>query len=124
MKRIGALVAILALAAMFAAGCEEEVESVAGTGIEIGFTDCITVGVWVWIDGEYKGFMSTDDPEFFETTSGSHEIYCRSNAILTDNLQFYCWSQSISVSDNNVSLLALNCVGAGCTDTTGTLAVE
>ena len=124
MKRIGALAAILALAGLFAAGCEEEVTSVASTGIEIGFTNCITVGIWVWIDDEYQGFMSTDNTEYFETSTGSHEVYCRSNAILTDNRQYYCWTQSISVSEDNVSLLALDCYGAGCTDTTAALAGE
>lgn len=124
MKRVGALVAILALGALFAAGCEEDVVTVASTGVEIGFTNCITVGVWVWIDDEYQGFISTDNAEYFETSSGSHQIYCRSNAILTDNRQFYCWSRSVTVSENNVSLLALDCVGAGCTDTTAALVGE
>jgi hypothetical protein len=124
MKRIGALAAFLALAALFAAGCEEEVTEVTNTGVEIGFSNCITVGIWVWIDDEYKGFMSTDNPEFFETTSGSHEIYCRSNAVETSTRAYYCWTNSVSVSENNVSALALDCVGAICEDTTGTYASE
>ena len=124
MKRIGALAAILAISALFAVGCEEEVDSVASTGIEIGFANCITVGIWVWIDGEYQGFMSTDNAEYFETSSGSHEIYCRSNAIETSTRQYYCWTQSSNFSDNNVSSLALDCEGASCTDTTAALAGE
>jgi hypothetical protein len=104
------------LALPFQVGCEEEVTGANQTGIEIGFTNCVTVGIWVWIDEEYQGFMSSDSPELFPVSSGSHSLYCRSNAVLAETQEYVCWTVDFSVSENETTQLVLDCDDAFCSD--------
>jgi len=114
MRRIGALAIVIMLTSMFAAGCEEDSNEVQQTGIELRFSDCLTFGVWVFVDGEYQGMVSSEEPKFFPLGAGSYELYARSNAKLGD--VYFCWTRQISVSDGNISTISLSCEGAECSD--------
>jgi hypothetical protein len=112
MKRIGAAAVLLGLFLLILSGCEEETTGVEEKGLEIAFTNCLSFGVYVWVDGLFQGYTSTDEPKLFEIPSGSHTLYARSNAIKEGS--YYCWSTNVSVSDSGISTVTLDCTGAEC----------
>jgi hypothetical protein len=114
MRRGGTLVCLLFLTAMPFVGCEEEAAGVAETGIEIRCANCFTFEVTVEVDGEYIGYMSSDEPRFFEVPGGSHRIYAQSTAISHSTNTYWCWSEDVSVSDGNVTRITLDCIDAVC----------
>ncbi len=114
MRRIGALVMILMLTSIIAAGCEDDSNDTQMTGLELRFSDCLTFGIWVFIDGEYQGMASSEEPKVFSLGAGTYEFYARSNAKLGDT--YFCWNESVSVSDGNITILRLSCDGAECSD--------
>ena len=114
MRQLGAVILILALMPVLLAGCSENSQEVAPTGIRLTFTDCLTFGVWVFIEGEYQGMASSEEPSFFELAPGTYELYMRSNANYGDI--YVCWTRQVTVSEGSTTSLTLSCDGAECTD--------
>jgi hypothetical protein len=114
MRQLGAIMCILALMPVLLAGCSDDTQEVSPTGIKIGFTDCLTVGIWVFVNGDYIGMASSEEPTFFELAPGTYELYMRTNAYLGDI--FGCWNDQVSVSEGNTSTLFYSCDGAECQD--------
>lgn len=118
MKRIGVISIILIL--LFIISCGEEEEGPKRTGVEIRFQNCLTFGVWVFIDGSFKGTYSSDEPFIIDLPAGSHELEARSNYVITGEDIYFCWQQSFSVSDGKITRIVLDCDGHTCQDTTST----
>ncbi len=117
MKRIGAIAVILALTWMISSGCKDDTEKVCQTGLQLSFSGCLTFGVWVWVDDEYQGIASSEEPYFFELKDGSHDLYVRSNAKLSENSKYFCWSDEFTVKDGSITYVVLNCcASAECED--------
>ncbi|MCK4548803.1 MAG: hypothetical protein KAU49_01495 [Candidatus Krumholzibacteria bacterium] len=114
MRQLGAIILILALMPVLLAGCSDDSQEVAPTGISLNFTDCLTFGIWVFIEGEYQGMASSEEPSFFALAPGSYELYMRSNAMYGDI--YVCWTDQITVSDGNTTGLTYSCDGAECQD--------
>jgi hypothetical protein len=114
MRQLGAAIFILALMSLLLAGCSDDTEEVTPTGIRVEFTECLTFGVWVFVEGEYQGMISSEEPGFVELAPGTYELYMRSNAKLGDT--YYCWTDQISVTENTTTGLSYSCDGAECTD--------
>jgi len=117
MKRIGAMAVIAALALMIFHGCKEDTKGVTETGLQLSFVNCLTFEAWVWVDSEYQGIASSEEPHFFELGEGSHALYVRSNAKSAENLKYVCWKKNFSISDGSITYMTLNCDGAECEDT-------
>jgi hypothetical protein len=98
-------------------GCEEETTGVQQTGVRVGFSDCLSFVIWVFIDGEYQGIASTEEPKIFEVPAGEHDLYARSNMVLRETNEFFCWDTTVSVSDGSVTYIDLNCTEHTCSDT-------
>ncbi len=118
MKRIGALALILAIA-LTVSGCEEETQGVDETGINLGFTNCLTFAIWLWIDDEYEGTFTSEETQFVEVAAGSHTLYARSNAFLDQENKYFCWSTSFSVSEGQLTYVTLDCTNAWCPEDGG-----
>ncbi len=114
MRQLGAVIFILALMPVLLAGCSDDTEEVTPTGIELNFTECLTFGVWVFVEGEYQGMASSEEPAFFALAPGTYELYLRGNAKLGDI--YFCWTDEISISDGNTTVLSYSCDGAECQD--------
>ena len=114
MKQLGAVVLILALIPGLLAGCSDDTQEVNPTGFRLTFTDCLSFGVWVFVEGEYQGMASSDEPAFFELGPGTYELYLRSNASLGEI--YACWTAQISISEGNTTSLTYSCDGAACQD--------
>ena len=114
MRQLGAVILILALMPVLLAGCSDDTQEVTPTGIKLTFTDCLTFGVWVFIEGEYQGLASSEEPTFFALAPGTYELYMRSNANYGDI--YVCWTDQITVSDGVTSNLYYSCDGAECQD--------
>ena len=114
MRQLGAVIVILALMPVLLVGCSDDTQEVTPTGIQLIFTDCLTFGVWVFVEGEYQGMASSEEPAFFALAPGTYELYMRSNA----NLEgiYVCWTDQISVSEGNTTVLTYSCDGAECED--------
>lgn len=114
MRQLGAVLLILALMPVLLAGCSEDSQDVAPTGIRLEFTECLTFGVWVFVEGEYQGMSSSEEQSFFELAPGTYELYLRGNALLGDT--YFCWTDQITVSDGVTTSLFYSCDGAECQD--------
>lgn len=115
MARVGAFAAITLLIALMI-GCAEKTSSTEQTGLELVFDNCITFAAWVWIDGEYVGTFTSEQPSVIELAAGGHSIFARSNMVVGDSS--YCWTRSFSVSDGQTTEVVLDCVGARCQSAT------
>jgi hypothetical protein len=119
MRRVGALFALAILAALFLAGCEEETVGVVETGIEVHCVNCFAFKVDVFIDGEVIGSLSTEEPRFFEVSSGPHSLYAAGNAINHSTNEGWCWTLDFSVSDGSITRIILECSeDSQCSDST------
>ncbi len=114
MRQLGIVIFILALMPVLLAGCSDDTQKVTPTGIELKFTECLTFGVWVFVDDEFQGMASSEEPAFFALAPGTYELYLRGNAYLDDT--YFCWTDEISVSDGNTTVLYYSCDGAECQD--------
>ena len=114
MRPLGAVIVILALMLVLFVGCSDDTQEVTLTGIQLNFTDCLTFGVWVFVEDEYQGMASSEEPAFFELAPGSYELYMRSNANLGEI--YACWTDQITVSEGNTTVLTYSCDGAACQD--------
>ncbi len=132
MKRIGISMALFTLALIFLLGCEEDTTGVDETGFQVRFAvlelreierivegsvevDTIaleqpplTFAVWVFVDDEYQGRASTDEPKFFGIPSGTYDMYIRSNMRKITEDTFYSWRRNITVNDGNVTFLTFH----------------
>ncbi len=114
MRQLGAVICILALMPVLLAGCSDDTQEVTPTGIRLTFTECLTFGVWVFLDGDYQGMVASEEPAFIAVAPGEYELYMRSNANYGDI--YVCWTDEISVSDGNTTVLSYSCDGAECQD--------
>jgi hypothetical protein len=114
MKRIGLvfLMTVLALFALF--GCKEKGTEAKVTGIELRFRGCLTFEAWVWIDDEYQGSYTSEQPSTIELPSGAHTLYARSNMFVSGDTMF-CWTTDFSVVQDKVVQVYLDCPGNKCT---------
>ncbi len=115
MARIGAFAALTILIALLI-GCSEKTSSTEQTGLELNFAHCLTFSAWVWIDGEYVGAFTSEQPSIIEMGSGGHTLFARSNMVVADTS--YCWTTSFNVSDGQTTEVILDCVGARCESAT------
>lgn len=118
MKRIGMLLITLLFILSIIYGCEDDSQGVGETGVTVSFQDCLSFVIWVFVDGEYQGIASSEEPKFFAIPSGGHTLYARSNAIIRETNEYFCWTREFSVADGNITTLGLNCTGAECSDST------
>ena len=117
MRQFGATILILALMSVLLAGCSDDTQEVMPTGIRLTFTDCLTFGIWVFVDDDYQGLASSEEPAFFALAPGNYELYMRSNAYVGEVEKVYaCWTEQISVTDGNTTSLTFSCDGAECED--------
>ncbi len=132
MRRIGIAAMILTIAAMVCIGCEEETTGVDQTGFEVRFAalelreierivegsiviDTITLeqptltfAVWIFVDEEYQGRSSTDEPRFFSFPSGTYDIYVRSNMRKVTEDTFYSWTRGFTVNESYTTFLTFH----------------
>ena len=114
MRQLGAVVLILALMPVLLAGCSDDSQEVTPTGFKLIFTECLTFGVWVFIESEFQGTASSEEPHFFELAPGTYELTMRSNAHY-GNI-YFCWTAQITVTDGATTNLTYSCDGAECED--------
>jgi hypothetical protein len=114
MRQLGAVLFILILLPVWLSGCSDDTQEVVPTGIKLYFTDCLTFGVWVFVEGEYQGMCSSEEQCFFPLAPGTYELYMRSNASYGEI--FVCWTDQITVTENNTTSLTYSCDGAECED--------
>lgn len=129
MRRIGAIIVVAALAIGFFIGCEEEIEGLDPTGFQLRFAalnlrevirniggtvridtvaveqECLTFAVWVFVDDEYQGRASTDEPKFFSLGPGTYDLYLRSNMRKATEDAFYSWVRRFSVHDGTTTFM-------------------
>ncbi len=114
MRQLGAVILILALMPVLLAGCSDDTQEVTPTGIKVTFRDCLTFGVWVFVEDEYQGIASSEESAFFPLAPGTYNLYMRSNAMYGDI--YVCWTDQISVSEGSTTSLTYSCDGAECQD--------
>jgi len=114
MRQLGAVILILALMPVLLAGCLDDSQEVTPTGIRLTFTECLTFGVWVFIEGEYQGMISSEEIGFIPLAPGSYELYMASNAKIGNT--YFCWTEQITVADGSTTNLTYSCDGAECED--------
>ncbi|MBU8922257.1 MAG: hypothetical protein KOO63_10610 [Bacteroidales bacterium] len=111
MKRISGVALVLAIIlALTITGCEDDSQSAEATGFDLVIEDCLSFGVYVYIDGEFQDFASTDEPHFFPLPSGTYEIWAYGNAKDNNTNQYICWRDyQVTVNDGSVTRLTLYC---------------
>ncbi len=114
MRQLGAAILILALMPVLLTGCSDDTQEVTPTGIKLNFEQCLSFGVWVFVEGEYQGMASSEEPTFFDLAPGSYTLYMRSNALIGDT--YFCWTDEVSVSENATTELTYSCDGHECSD--------
>jgi hypothetical protein len=109
MNRVGILLVLVSLTLLLFSGCDEETTSVERTGIEVRCSGCLPFGVYVFVNDEPIGEISSEEPGFFELPGGSYDLYAYSNAESSTTNQYFCWHQTLTVSDGNVTGVVLVC---------------
>ncbi|MBN2184131.1 MAG: hypothetical protein JW746_02270 [Candidatus Krumholzibacteriota bacterium] len=111
--RIGVLLLISSLLLLFfVSGCKET-QSAEETGFKLVADNCISIGIKVFIDGEYECTVSADQPYFFPLSAGTYDLFARSNATLSiSEPDPLCWTRQVSVSDGNITEVLLDCADA------------
>ncbi len=115
MRRVGiaSLLLLLALFAFF--GCKETGSEAQTTGVEIRWDSCFTFAAWIWVDDNYQGTFTDEQPALLDIPAGSHDLYVRSNMFVDQSSDtVFCWRQTFSVEQNEVTQLRLNCHGHRC----------
>ncbi len=111
MKRIGFLLLMLSCTLLLVPGCDEETTEVQQTGIEVRCAGCLPFGVYIFVNDEPIGEVSSEEPGFFELPAGTYSLYAYSNAESSTTNQYYCWTlESVTVSDGSVTGVVLPCV--------------
>lgn len=131
MRRIGSATLILTIAVMMFIGCGEDTSGVDQTGFQVRFVSielreierfdqetksividtvaleqpALTFAVWVFVDDEYQGRASTDEPKFFPFPSGTYDMYIRSNMRKVTQDTFFSWARQFTVDDNYTTFL-------------------
>lgn len=111
MRRIGPFF-LLAVILAGLLGCSEKSSSVVQTGLNLKFANCLTCGVYLWIDGEYVTTCSSEQSNFVEVSPGNHSLFAKGNIVVADSS--YCWSRNFIVSEGQVTEITLDCIGARC----------
>jgi hypothetical protein len=114
MRQLGAVLFILALMSVLLAGCSDDSQEVTPTGIRLTYTECLSFGVWVFVEGEYQGMASSEEPTFFALAPGTYELYMASNARIGDT--YFCWTDQVTITDGNTTSLTYSCDGHECQD--------
>jgi hypothetical protein len=114
MKRIGVAAALLILMTAILASCEETGTETQATGVWVRFQNCVTFPASIYVNDEYWGVASSEEPVLVEVGAGSYTIYAHSTAILVDEDKYFCWTNDVSVSDGQTTDLWLDCNGHLC----------
>lgn len=114
MKRIGAMVIMLMFVSSAFMSCKDKSTEAQQTGVWLRFSNCVTFPASVYVNDEYWGRVSSEEPALIELPAGQHTLYVRSNAILVDDDKYFCWTESVAVSDGSTTDLFLDCSGALC----------
>jgi len=116
MRRVGVASVVMVLALFVLFGCGKETGSEAKvTGIELRFDSCLTFSAWVWIDDNYEGTFTDEQPTVLEIPAGEHVLYARSNMFVNQTSDtVFCWTENFNVSQDEVTLVRLNCHGHRC----------
>jgi len=111
MNRVGILLILVSLTLLLFSGCKEEPTAVNRTGIEVRCSGCLPFGVYVFVDDEPIGEISSEESKFFELPGGTYSFYAYSNAESSTTNQYYCWTlDAVTVSEGNVTDVLLPCV--------------
>ena len=116
MRQLGAVLSIFViLMPLLLAGCSDDTQEVTVTGLRLEFTECLSFGVWIFVEGEYQGMASTEEVYPLELPSGTYEIYLRGNAMLGET--YFCWGpETVTVTDGEMTTRRYSCDGAECQD--------
>ena len=114
MRQLGAVLLILALMPVLLTGCSDDSQEVTPTGIRLDFTECLTFGVWVFVEGEYQGMLSSEESGFFPLAAGTYELYMASNAKIGNT--YFCWTDQVTVTEGSTTDRTYSCDGAECED--------
>jgi hypothetical protein len=116
MKRISGVALVIAIIlALTITGCEDDSQSTEATGFNLVIENCHSFGVYVYIDGEFQDFASTDEPHFFPLPAGTYDFWAYGNASVGN--QYACWTDEVIVSDSGAIRLTLFCAEENiCTD--------
>jgi hypothetical protein len=114
MKRVSALLLMSLVLVSFSTGCKDDSANATPTGFEMQFADCLVFGVHIFINDTYQGTCSSEEPKFYPLGAGTYTLFARSNANLGET--YFCWTQDITVSDGNTTVVTLSCDGAECSE--------
>jgi hypothetical protein len=111
MARIGAFGFVM-LALLLVLGCGGKPASVQETGLDLSFPHCYSFEAWVWIDDNYIGSFTSEQPSRIDLAPGSHTLYAKSNIVVADS--FFCWTTSFNITQDEITFVSLDCYGHGC----------
>ncbi len=122
MRRIGVLTLILMMGLIFIYSCGEKAEEAKQTGVQIRFRDCLIFAVYLWIDDNYVGTFSSEEPFFLDMNPGNHTLRAKSNYVITGEEvdEYFCWDTTFTVYDGKTTFFVLECEGHTCADTSST----
>jgi hypothetical protein len=111
MVRIGAFVLIILVLGMWL-GCGGKPASVQQTGLNLTFPHCGTFEASLWIDNDYVGSFTSEQPSLIDVKPGGHTLYAKSNMVQGDS--FFCWTTSFNITSQKITFVRLDCTGHGC----------
>lgn len=115
MRRVGVASVLMLLALFVLFGCKQTGTAAKVTGIELHFDSCLTFSAWVWIDDNYEGTFTDEQPTVIEIPAGAHVLYARSNIYVDQSSDtIFCWTQNVNVEKDEVQPVRLNCHGHRC----------
>jgi len=120
MKRIGIASMMIMLALVMVYGCKQQSTEAQVTGIELQFSGCLTFEAWLWVDGEFQGSYTSEQPSTIPVAAGARSLYIRSNMFVTGDTM-YCWDEQVTVEDGKVTAVTLPCAGHKCVSQGGGL---
>lgn len=111
MVRVGAF-AMIIMVLMLWLGCGGKPATVQETGLNLTFDDCGTFEAWLWVDNDYVGSFTSEQPSIIDVSPGGHTLYAKSNMVQGDS--FFCWTTDFSITNQKITFVKLDCAGHGC----------
>ncbi|MCU0638446.1 MAG: DUF4493 domain-containing protein [Candidatus Krumholzibacteria bacterium] len=101
------MISAVLMLSFFSSGCKDDSQEASETGLRIVTDGCIEFGIYIHIDDEPQGMISSLEPANILLPAGTYELFARSNAAWNGNE--LCWTGQYTVSDGSLTTVTLTC---------------
>lgn len=106
-RAMAMMISAVLMLSVFSAGCEDDSQKASTTGLRIVTDGCIEFGIYIHIDDEPQGMISSQEPANILLPAGTYDLFARNNAAVGG--KEYCWTGVYTVRDGALTTVTLTC---------------